>query len=236
MLSAVCAAVVCAGVTAVRAQDTPAQAAALAALKQKLSELDAQAGQTTNQLLSPVVVPPSGATLQPPGTPANPPPAPAPVPASGGSDFFTPVPPPSNPGAQAALQEKMPAPKPEPASPQTRSPSAATSTPTKATAAVNPQTEAVRTAEAKQAAQSPAKKAVEPKSNNKPAVTAVQQAKPAETDYPGKALGFKPVEAPPPPVSAEQAAALNALLSRYMANEVTPDEYQAERKKIMTGQ
>jgi hypothetical protein len=37
-----CAAVLCAGVVPVRADDNPAQAAARAALEQKMSELDAQ--------------------------------------------------------------------------------------------------------------------------------------------------------------------------------------------------
>ena len=131
----------------------------------------------------------------------------------------------------------MPAPNPEPVSPQTNSPAATTKTPAKTKAAAKPQAKAVKKPDTTPAAaQTPAKKAVEVKSNTKPAVTAVQQAKPAETDYPGKALGSKAVEAPPPPVSAERAAALHALLARYMANEITPDQYQAERKKILAGQ
>jgi len=77
---------------------------------------------------------------------------------------------------------------------------------------------------------------VEAKPNGNPAETAVNQAKAEQAAYPGKSLGFAPIEPPPPPVSAEQEAALHALLDRYMANDITPDQYQAERKKIMAGQ
>ncbi len=51
--------------------------------------------------------------------------------------------------------------------------------------------------------------------------------------YAGKDMGFKPIAAPPPPVSAQQEAELQALLARYMANEITPDEYQKERAAIL---
>jgi len=108
-------------------------------------------------------------------------------------------------------------------------------TPTKANAAAKPQAEAGKKAETKTAAQTPARKEAKVKSGKKDAAKEAQPAKPEVTSYPGKSLGFNPVEAPPPPVSAEQEAALHDLLSRYMANEVTPDQYQAERKKIMAG-
>jgi len=66
----------------------------------------------------------------------------------------------------------------------------------------------------------------------KPAAPAVKPA-PANVSYAGKSLGFKPVEAPPPPVSAQKEAELQALLARYMANQVSPDEYQKERAAIL---
>jgi hypothetical protein len=269
MLSAVCAAVICAGVTAVRAQDTPAQAAALAALKQKMGELDTQAGQPTNPSLQPVVVTPSAMPPRQPSPPVAPPVTPAPVLVSDNSDFFTPVPPPSHPGVQAALPEKMPETKPQPAppivktpaatnatpakavaakttqpkaakttakasSPKTKSPAATNAAPAKVVAATQPQPKATKKADAKPAvAPAPAKKAVKAKSKGKPAA---KPAKPDETVYPGRSLGFNPIAPPPPPVSAEQQAALRSLLDRYMANEITPDQYQAERKKILAGQ
>ena len=52
-------------------------------------------------------------------------------------------------------------------------------------------------------------------------------------NYAGKSLGFKPVEAPPPPVSAQKVAELQALLAKYMANQVSPDEYQKQRAAIL---
>ncbi len=51
-----------------------------------------------------------------------------------------------------------------------------------------------------------------------------------------KALGVQPIQPPPPPVSAEQQEQLQELLQRYDANQITPEEYQAERAKIMAGQ
>jgi hypothetical protein len=49
----------------------------------------------------------------------------------------------------------------------------------------------------------------------------------------GKSAGFQPIAAPPLPVTAEQEVALQALLKQYIANQVTPDQYQAERAKIL---
>src|SRR5579885_42300 len=54
-----------------------------------------------------------------------------------------------------------------------------------------------------------------------------------ETNWPGKNLGFKPIEPPPPPVTPEQEAQLHALLQQYLANQITPEQYQAERAKIL---
>ena len=62
---------------------------------------------------------------------------------------------------------------------------------------------------------------------------AVPPSKPANLSYPGKELGLKPIMAPPPPVSAAKDAQLQALLEKYEANQITPDQYQAERAKIL---
>jgi len=57
---------------------------------------------------------------------------------------------------------------------------------------------------------------------------------PANAGNTGAALGFKPIEAPPLPVSAQKEAELQALLAKYMADQVSPDEYQKERAAILT--
>lgn len=55
----------------------------------------------------------------------------------------------------------------------------------------------------------------------------------AATPYPGEDLGFKPIAAPPPPVSTSKEAQLHALLQQYMDNQITPDEYQKKRAEIL---
>jgi len=214
LLSAVSVAAFLAGSLAARAQDTPDQAAARAALMDKMSELNAQQNQPTNAptaqtqtapavtavpettpppVAAPapppvIVVTASGTEQEPAGQPTNvvpvPPSAAAPVAPSGNSSMFTPVPPPSNPDAQAGT----------------------------------PPPDLVPVQPAKPAA---------------PAVAPAVKPAPANVSYAGKTLGFKPVEAPPPPVSAQKEAELQALLARYMANQVSPDEYQKERAAIL---
>jgi len=48
-------------------------------------------------------------------------------------------------------------------------------------------------------------------------------------------LALPPIEAPPLPISAEKKQQLDALLTRYKADQITPDQYQAERAKILQG-
>jgi hypothetical protein len=47
---------------------------------------------------------------------------------------------------------------------------------------------------------------------------------------------FSPITAPPLPISQEQQSELQNLLSQYMANQITPTQYQEQRAKIMAGQ
>ncbi|HTA95205.1 MAG TPA: hypothetical protein VK769_03695, partial [Verrucomicrobiae bacterium] len=68
--SAICAVAVCANFISVRADDTPAQAAARAALEQKMQQLDAQPAATNAEVPPPIVVTSSGATQEQPATPA----------------------------------------------------------------------------------------------------------------------------------------------------------------------
>jgi len=67
------------------------------------------------------------------------------------------------------------------------------------------------------------------------AAPAVKPPLPANANYPGKSLGLPPYVAPPPPVSAQQEAQLQDLLAKYMANQISPDEYQKERAAILAG-
>ena len=59
LMPAICAVAVCASLISARAQDNPAQAAARAALLEKMNELDAQQARPA----APIVVTPSGATV-----------------------------------------------------------------------------------------------------------------------------------------------------------------------------
>jgi hypothetical protein len=74
--------------------------------------------------------------------------------------------------------------------------------------------------------------AASPKPKTPPSVVAPMISM-IETNWPGKNLGFKPIEPPPPPVTPEQEAQLHALLQQYLANQITPEQYQAERAKIL---
>jgi hypothetical protein len=53
------------------------------------------------------------------------------------------------------------------------------------------------------------------------------------TNFPGKELGLKPIVAPPLPISPMQQAQFQALLEKYDANVITPEQYQIERAKIL---
>jgi len=54
----------------------------------------------------------------------------------------------------------------------------------------------------------------------------------SEMNYPGKKLGFKPIEPPPAPVSSEKEAALQALFNQYKADQITPGQYQIQRAEF----
>jgi hypothetical protein len=51
--------------------------------------------------------------------------------------------------------------------------------------------------------------------------------------FTGKELGLKPIEAPLLPVTATQQAQLQALLAKYKANQITPEEYHRQRAEIL---
>jgi len=51
--------------------------------------------------------------------------------------------------------------------------------------------------------------------------------------YPGKELGFKPVQAAASPISPEKQAQLDSLLVKYQANQISPEAYHTQRAAIL---
>ena len=350
LLSAACAAAFLAASPAVRAQDTPAQAAARAALMNKMSELDTQQSQPTNSAPPAIVVTPSGAvpeqvgrpttekavvtapppataespaatpaprapaqpvaatpktqpatwtpmplpdptkippdqmqpppttsavtapapaivlgaTIEQPGQPTNETIVTAPSPATAESPAPTPAPmapaqpaattpetPPTTPPstetqpaapattvpetapapAEAPAPVVAPAPPPVETQPAVSAPAVPEATPPPAPVVVPAQTPAPVTVPAPSNPEVQA--SAQPAPPPAPVVALVVKPSPANAGYAGKTLGFKPIEGPPPPVSAQKEAELQALLARYMANQITPEEYQKGRAAIL---
>ena len=270
LLPAVCAAVFCASFISVRADDTPVQAAARAALEQKLNELD-----TTQTRAPPVLVTPSGAvvvqpdksatnvtrtvpakTVTSPTAPAKTTSATKAVPAASRTTPAAPVAPePKNPPAEVTPAtpppaETKPAPMMTPVEPaagaiitsETNAAPAASGTtpaapvatmPTEVTPATPPPTET-----------KPAPPAITPAAGTvlqspvRPATIKVKPGVMSATNqinaiYTGKELGLKPIESPLLPISAAQQAQLQALLAKYKANQITPEEYHNQRAEIL---
>ena len=93
------------------------------------------------------------------------------------------------------------------------------------------------------AAPVPAKPAPAPKeqaqanpSTKKPEATTAGTTKPEPAAKPAPtktAMAFKPIEAPPLPLSAEKQQLLTDLLKKYRADEITPEQYHEQRAKIL---
>lgn len=187
----VCAAAFCGSMVTVRADNTPAQAAALAAMEAKMGELNAQSASTNAPQNSTPAMPEQSAHAPAMTAPATP--APAEKPAmttrpSSNRGLFAPVPPPS--GSMSA----------GPTTANNMQPSKAGQTSPPVTV---------------------------------PPSFFTRSSQSTNAFYPGKLLHLKPITAPPPPVSPAQVAQLQALLEKYDANAITPEQYQAERAKIM---
>jgi hypothetical protein len=75
--------------------------------------------------------------------------------------------------------------------------------------------------------------AVAPPPASQPAVTAPPSAKPAEANYAGKDLGMKPIVAPALPITASKEDRLAALLMKYKADQISPEEYHTQRAAIL---
>jgi hypothetical protein len=103
-----------------------------------------------------------------------------------------------------------------------------TTAPAKATAAkAKPQT-----VQAKAKQEKPEKPA-----NAAPAGPTAAAPKPASTTanptYPGGDLGLKQIPPPPLPISASKADRLAALLDKYKADQISPEEYHQQRAAIL---
>jgi len=93
-----------------------------------------------------------------------------------------------------------------------------------------------------QASVAPVEKTVQPKPQPKaqpvPAVQPVvaQPSQPAPVEvknYPGKELGLKPIVAPVLPIAATKEEKLQALLAKYKADQLSPEEYHQQRAAIL---
>ena len=56
---------------------------------------------------------------------------------------------------------------------------------------------------------------------------------PANNNYVGQNLGLKPIVAPGLPINTSKQARLQALLERYKADQITPEEYHKQRAAIL---
>jgi hypothetical protein len=246
LLPAICAVAVCAGSISIRAQDNQAQAAARAALMEKMSEPDAPTAPTNTEA-PPIIVTPSGAALEqqnppaaiptPPPAPPEPQPAPtvpavAPIQTPEPAATMSPPPDNSNPvapassdnsaqaAARAALEQKMSqVQEPPPVEAPIETPAPATTMPVVTEPAPSPAP--------------PVVPMVMPATNAIAAQPPVKPAKPADVKQAGNEPGFKPIIAPPLPISMTKEEQLQALLDKYKADQITPEEYFKQRAAIL---
>jgi len=212
---------------AIRAEDTPAQAAARAALMEKMNELETQPAQPAQPAPPPIVVTPSGVTEAQPVQPTNPVVVPPPV---------APAPSPIVPAPET---NSTPAAETAPAAPAVSDAEAQA----KARAALEQKTNELNrqdwatppVAPAPTAAPGPPPVTVNPVKPAPPAVQpeAAKPASAANANFPGKELGLRPIQAPPLPISAAKQAQLQTLLEKYEADQITPEQYHTERARIL---
>ncbi len=220
-LLAVCATTVFAGFLSVQAQDTPAQAAARAALLQSMGQPAAAApvAPVAPAKEAPILVESSGVVTQQTNAPAAA--AAAPVVATPPAAPVVMAPQPLDSAAQvaarAALLQAM-------GQPVTAAPSpVATPAPT-----VAPVPVVVTPAPAAVVAPAPTTPAA---STANPVATS--PTKPSNATVPGKEAGFTPIVAPPLPISATKEQQLDALLAQYKADLISPEEYHKQRAAIL---
>jgi hypothetical protein len=215
LLPAIAAIVLCASTFSARADDTPAQAAARAALMQDMNE--------TGNAETPPPPPPTPAPppiVVPPPTP--PPPTPPPVTASPESQATQPV-------AVQGSSTNLVLPPVEQETVPTNQVTQYPVNPAPGTMWPSPNTNSA-------AAQATATSALTGQANENNEPPAYQTAPPMTPATTPGAVGDQPVAAPPLPVSDSQQQQLQALLQQYVANQITPAQYQAGRAKILAGQ
>ncbi len=59
------------------------------------------------------------------------------------------------------------------------------------------------------------------------------EVQPTSTAYPGKSLNLSPIVVPALPISASKEEQLQALLVKYQADQITPEEYHKQRAAIL---
>jgi hypothetical protein len=210
LLPVLCALAVGANSLPARAQDTPAQSAARIALAKKLFEMDAQKPPATNTAAAnPVATPPK---------------------TTGDDVVMTPVGQPTAKEAKAKAKADKAA-----ASAKAKQES------DQATADLKTQQEArAKSAVEAKAQTDKATAEVKKESKQKPVtdtapvvVAAPQPAKAADANFTGKDLGMKPIAAPALPIAASKEDRLQALLGKYKADQISPEEYHKQRAAIL---
>ena len=188
---------------------------------------------------------PTEAFTQPVPPAVTPPPSAAPMPPPPSALTVQPAPPESPAAAPAdaealakardAMREKMgqlqtnqagsPAPgfQPPPIMAEPPPPSAPTPLPSADAEAVAKAREAERQQMESVVAQTPPETAAGP--------LAMQPNPPRRSEFPS--LNFPPLQGPPPPISPAKQKQLDGLLQLYRADQITPEQYQAQRAKIL---
>jgi len=223
---AVCAAAICIGPLTSRGDDTDAQAKARQALEEKLNELQPQ---------PPNAAPQPPPTAKPAKKKAAPPPAPAPM-REPPPVRMAPPPPPS-----ATSPTIQPAPRsaaaPAPAKYRDNFNSATTPpAPSPAMVAPPPPADSETIARAREALE---RKLSELQGQEVQAQPQAEPERPVASPRPMRPAdrtGFKPLPAPELPISTDKQQRLAVLLQRYKADQITPEQYHAERAKILNEQ
>lgn len=204
----------CASVSAGRADDTPAQAAARAALMGSLSQTGNSAVQVDTNL-------PQASFEQPSATP--PPATPAPVVPPVEQPVTTPPVTAALPPLQVSTNLTVP-------------PVEQESVPTNQVVyPVNPPMTNTADQAAARAALMNSMGTPENTASTAPSPTQPGMI-PSTPTKSAPAAGYGVMTAPPLPISQSQQEQLQALLQQYMANQITPVQYQEQRAKIMAGQ